>query len=94
MKDKSERTLWRILVALILIAVIISAFRVGQASIRQTNLVTPHVVGVYTPLLTSLEGPTNIVVVLDANNKYHVQLSKDISNALQQIEELNQGGNK
>jgi hypothetical protein len=87
MKDKSERILWRILVALILIAVIISAFRVGQASIREANLVTPHVVGVYTPLLTSLDGPTNIVVVLDANNKYHVQLSKDISNALQQIEE-------
>jgi hypothetical protein len=93
-KDNQSDILWKIFLGLILIAIILASFRLGEVVTRERNLVTPKVVGVYTPLLTSLNGDTNIVVVLDANNKYHTQLSKDISNALQQIEQLNQQGGK
>ena len=89
MNNKSNSSAFKVFITLIIIILVLLSFKLGRASVENTSIVVPKHIGIYTPLDSDKQ---EIVVVLNKSDKYHVQLSKSITNALNEIETIKMKG--
>ena len=85
-KDNSEFVVIITFAILIFVLVVMLVFtQNGFFNFNGEQVCAPNIPGkVFTPL----DNSSSILVVLDSHNKYHVQLSQEISSALAQIDKL------
>ena len=85
-KDKYQIPFYFICCVLLFVIIYFSFFTLNTDKQSSENICVPKISGQYTPLDFS----NYSVVVLNLNDKYHLQLSKEIALAIAKIKELKQ----